>query len=394
MDNDDIDVPDAWDDDEADAYIEETVGQRIKAPVRETVETERKETKELGEEEPMILVNITKFTGGLVAWSEGELKYSKLYEGLMQRINENETSFTAITEDMWARDLAYHTTNRLWKEEATMLETLNVGDFFAVVAYPAVLGGFLVREMWRKIKEMTEWRSVNIIKCVYLARTNRSLIYKHSMALSIEFLAMEQHILGPTAKKMLQEEDQEDADRQRVYERAIERKYEHEINRNIITNFQHQLKVLEGVDVNANTEKIQELVDEDQQQDDQQQQDDDEEDQEDQEEEEEEEENEEGNQEEYIDEADGEGDEDSRQHQDDYYDEEEEEEEDPDLIPPKPRMNVLEQVMAMIFSKLTEVDDKETHFKSLNDIQHLIKEAWIEEFGSLPPSCIWREDMS
>eukprot|EP01132_Coremiostelium_polycephalum_P004185 gene4185-5236_t len=445
---------------EIEASLSSTTPQKIISTT--TTDSNNKPNSTDYEEEPLILINFTKWSNGKIFWNreKKQLENKELFEKMVDRLQQQPSStalsstpidggskdnnhhedtsiFSTMTADLMERELAFHTTSKLWKDDTERLEKKYPGAFFSSVSYPMVLGGFDVDSMWKKIKERTEWKSVNILKCIYLAKTNRPLLYKHNMALALEFLALEQKLLGPTAKKMKEEEDLEDEKLMKLHQEKMQRKYESEINKGIISNLQNQIYMQEGIKgleiLNNNTtiqnhQRQQQLQQQQQQQYEEQDSNDD---------------DEEVDSEpissrksttttnsspyESDDEADNE-----REDEDDGRDDDEEEtditkdgkirrtlnnneeldnnilmgvnveeqeeqpptnEEDEDS-PPQPSLNVLDKIIAMVFSKITiDNDNVDFHYKMLARLHESIKESWIEEFGCLPPNCLWREDM-
>ncbi|GAM27948.1 hypothetical protein SAMD00019534_111240 [Acytostelium subglobosum LB1] len=467
--DDDIPVPESWDDDDdaTQLYLQQQIDRRMaslsiqqqqnnnaKQSTTTTITTTNIQTpaSQQEPEEPLILINFTKFTDGHVVWNkvENKLDGGRLFKMLVQKIKESQQSFEIVTDDLWQRGLAFHSTTRTWTDDIRTLERLHSGDFFSMIAYPVVAGGFLVSEMWRKVKERTEWRSVNFLKCIYLAKCNRSLMYKHRMALALEFMAIEQKVLGRTAQRMLDEEALEHEAQVKAYERALFQRHEKEITKRIITSLQKSIGSNEGI--NLNDDRVfnpqQHWLDQDNDNEEEEEYDNDDNENYDQEEgdydgeegdydgddeqaapqeqdkdvnvdvdkdkdvdKDDEAEDDQDQDDEYLDEADNEDDGPSikvthsaLKYKDDN-DNEEDEDNDNDnekdneidktpLEPPKAIMNVLDQVMAMIFSSLTIVDDEQTHFRTLDRLQQSVRDNWKEEFGCLPPTCIWRDDMS
>lgn len=60
----------------------------------------------------------------------------------------------------------------------------------------------------------------------------------------------------------------------------------------------------------------------------------------------------------------------------------------------EPEMNVLDKIIAVIFARQIQWNSSsEEHWKQLAALHERIREKWIEEFGSLPPNSIWRENL-
>jgi len=384
------------------------------------------------EDEPLLLINFTKWSSGKIKWNNEtkSIDNQSLYDRLLDKLDNDETVFTEMTDDLLERELAFHSTTTQWKSDIKLLENKYKGDFFSSVSYPTFLGGFLVESIWSKVKEKTKWSSVNILKCLYLAKTNRSLLYKHSMALALEFMAMEQDLLGPTAKKLKQEEELEEQAIMKSYQERVQKHYEQEINEGIIKNLQNQIFNSEGIkNVPQEQEQQQqqqvEQVDEEEQDEEEQDEDDNMQDDEDEEDNEDDyneneqddnndadDENDESNTEssiieDDIDDADNELDDEDKSRKNKKKSIEEKRireienekaiklKQRNQLEPPPQLQNILDKIIAMIFIKLfvPHNQDKAKHFQQLSVIQESIKDKWIEEFGCLPPNCLWREDI-
>ncbi|KYQ93317.1 hypothetical protein DLAC_05985 [Tieghemostelium lacteum] len=368
------------------------------------------------DEMPLVLVNFTK-------WSNGKIRFNpevqfidghELFVGLLKTLND-ESIFTRMCDDLFERDMAFHTTNFQWKTDIKTLESKYRGDFFQVLSYPRYMGAFLTSEMWKKIKEKTQWKCVNILKCIYLAKTNRTLAYKHNMAMSIELLALEQSILGQTALRMLEEEQQERERQMKEYQERVQKKYEEENNNRILQSLSDQIFKAEGVVLPFAHQQVEEERDDNEENEDEEYNEEDEENEVEENEVEENEENEvsnhsddEGSYHSEDEEADNELEFSDQRKKYQKIQKEEQEIKEIEQIkkkkedeakkleePPKPIMNILDQVIAMIFSKILIENDneKQQHFQTLHRMQQLIKETWVEELGCLPPNCIWRDSM-
>jgi hypothetical protein len=57
------------------------------------------------------------------------------------------------------------------------------------------------------------------------------------------------------------------------------------------------------------------------------------------------------------------------------------------------RMNILDRIIAMIFSRITQYKEEKEHWNQLALMHEKIRGKWEEEFGSLPPNSIWRESI-
>ncbi|KAN0000942.1 hypothetical protein ACTFIZ_001397 [Dictyostelium cf. discoideum] len=436
-----------------DKKIKEFIKNEIKKGGEEINKDEEKEIEqEQDEEEPLLLINFTKWSYNKIKYiGGGKIENQDLFDRLLNKLNSEEQFFITMTDDLLERELAFHTTNKQWRDDIKQLEQQYKGDYFSLLSYPPMLGGFLLESIWSKIKERTEWKSVNILKCIYLAKTNRSLLYKHNMALAIEFMALEQKLLGPTAKRLKDEEDLEYKIKLRQYEEIMQKRYENEINEGIIKNLQQVIYTNEGISNNLNrinNSKINEInddynggggSDDDDDDDDENYSGSDNDDRSycstcdgsgsDYNNNNNDDENNENNnndddddrmieeiegddttstsfQQSDDDEADNELDEeDNRKNKKEKLIEErkikeieaerihKENEKRKIEAPPPPVLNILDKIIAMIFSKLTIVQsNKESHYQMLKRLESSIKETWIEEFGCLPPNCLWREE--
>ncbi|KAN0041827.1 hypothetical protein ACTFIV_004377 [Dictyostelium citrinum] len=432
---------------QSDLKIKEFIKNEIKKGGEEINKDEEieREQQQNEEEEPLLLVNFTKWSYNKIRYiGGGKIENQDLFDRLLNKLNSEEPFFITMTDDLLERELAFHTTNKQWKDDIKHLEQQYKGDYFSLLSYPPMLGGFLLESIWSKIKERTEWKSVNILKCIYLAKTNRSLLYKHNMALAIEFMALEQKLLGPTAKRLKDEEDLEYKIKLRQYEEMMQKRYENEINEGIIKNLQQVIYTNEGISNNLeriNNSKINEINDDYNNNEDYDDDDDDgsycstcdghnsgsDYDNNDYDENNDNNNNNNNNnndedrmieeiegddtttstsfQQSDDDEADNELDEeDNRKKKKEKLIEErkikeieaerihKENEKKKFETPPPPVLNILDKIIAMIFSKLTIQSNKEFHYQMLKRLESSIKETWIEEFGCLPPNCLWREE--
>ncbi|KAK5580658.1 hypothetical protein RB653_000681 [Dictyostelium firmibasis] len=419
-----------------DIKIKEFIKNEIKKGGEEIVYNEGgEENGEEEEEEPLLLINFTKWSYNKIKYmGGGKIENQDLFDRLVNKLNSEEEFFITMTDDLLERELAFHTTNKQWREDIKQLERQYQGDYFSLLSYPPTLGGFLLENIWSKIKEGTEWKSVNILKCIYLAKTNRSLLYKHNMALAIEFMALEQKLLGPTAKRLKDEEDLEYNIQLRQYEELMQKRYENEINEGIIKNLQQVVYTNEGISNNLdriNSSKINEINDDynnnedsgeysdgdgsycstcdgrdsDSDYDDGNDENNGGDDRMIEEPEEDDTTTSTSFQQSDDDEADNElDDEDNRKKKKEKLIEErkikeieaerihKENEKKKIETPPPPTLNILDKIIAMIFSKLTVQSNKESHYQTLKRLESSIKETWIEEFGCLPPNCLWREE--
>ncbi|KAM9955861.1 hypothetical protein ACTFIW_002067 [Dictyostelium discoideum] len=424
----------------------------IKNEIKKGGEEQEQDNEDNEEEEPLLLINFTKWSYNKIKYiGGGKIENQDLFDRLLNKLNSEEPFFITMTDDLLERELAFHTTNKQWRDDIKQLEQQYKGDYFSLLSYPPMLGGFLLESIWSKIKERTEWRSVNILKCIYLAKTNRSLLYKHNMALAIEFMALEQKLLGPTAKRLKDEEDLEYKIKLRQYEEIMQKRYENEINEGIIKNLQQVIYTNEGISNNLNrinNNKINEINDDynnnnnnnNDNNENYSGSDNDDDDgsycstcdgsggsdyDNDENNDENNNNNNNNNDEDRMieeiegddttstsfqqsddDEADNELDEeDNRKNKKEKLIEErkikeieaerihKENEKRKIEAPPPPVLNILDKIIAMIFSKLTIVQsNKESHYQMLNRLESSIKETWIEEFGCLPPNCLWREE--
>ncbi|KAM9977162.1 hypothetical protein ACTFIR_011018 [Dictyostelium discoideum] len=418
----------------------------IKNEIKKGGEEQEQDNEDNEEEEPLLLINFTKWSYNKIKYiGGGKIENQDLFDRLLNKLNSEEPFFITMTDDLLERELAFHTTNKQWRDDIKQLEQQYKGDYFSLLSYPPMLGGFLLESIWSKIKERTEWKSVNILKCIYLAKTNRSLLYKHNMALAIEFMALEQKLLGPTAKRLKDEEDLEYKIKLRQYEEIMQKRYENEINEGIIKNLQQVIYTNEGISNNLNrinNNKINEINDDYNNNNNNNENysgsDNDDDDGSycstcdgsggsdyDNDENNDENNNNNNNDEDRMieeiegddttstsfqqsddDEADNELDEeDNRKNKKEKLIEErkikeieaerihKENEKRKIEAPPPPVLNILDKIIAMIFSKLTIVQsNKESHYQMLNRLESSIKETWIEEFGCLPPNCLWREE--
>eukprot|EP01112_Ceratiomyxa_fruticulosa_P010641 TRINITY_DN2823_c0_g1_i1.p1 TRINITY_DN2823_c0_g1~~TRINITY_DN2823_c0_g1_i1.p1 ORF type:complete len:328 (+),score=75.84 TRINITY_DN2823_c0_g1_i1:204-1187(+) len=172
----------------------------------ENAPQKEKELNATAQSEPLLLVNFTRLSQGEITFiaETNEISNPSLLEQYKEIIHQD---FENKCESFFSLGLAWHSDSSTWMKDIAKIEKEYPNDYISPMGYPFLVNGVQAENMWREILAPTKWKSVNILKCVYLPRANRGLVYKRDMALALQNLALEQEILGVTALKMRAQED-------------------------------------------------------------------------------------------------------------------------------------------------------------------------------------------
>lgn len=110
--------------------------------------------------------------------------------------------FTIMSEKLFAKDAAFHSTERRWQDELRQMKRQSPSEVFICLPYPEELDGVPTRELWETVLgpdsargllnrsgQRSSWESVGALRH-YLAECRRDLLWKSQLATEIERLAL------------------------------------------------------------------------------------------------------------------------------------------------------------------------------------------------------------
>lgn len=193
--------------------------------INEEVEVEDEEK----EEEPLLLINVSKWSNNRFIVSEESRDWIPIidenddlqtyFETNLQDLFLPSTLFEQKLEPLFDSRTFFHTTSRKWKKHIQILENrsrreytnkngenINVYDYFTTVQYPSTLRGLPTQKVWKETIKESNFEVINTIK-KELLKTSKSLSWKNEISFHLENMATEQALLGKTlSMRMLKQE--------------------------------------------------------------------------------------------------------------------------------------------------------------------------------------------
>ncbi|TMW65079.1 hypothetical protein Poli38472_009246 [Pythium oligandrum] len=160
---------------------------------------EEADLNELADDFPVLIVDLTRLrdvhfradgeSGGHVVTIDTEEEVRAFYQTVKATLHEH---FTQMTEVLFDQELCFHST---YGAQRLMLESLHRAyptHVFALVDYPTELAGLELHEYLHVLSNPTRWPSVNYLKDC-LRRCSRDLEWKFEIAIELERLAAQEH---------------------------------------------------------------------------------------------------------------------------------------------------------------------------------------------------------
>ena len=147
-------------------------------------------------EEPLLLVNWTRLSGGAITGPPWDTPAGQLARAEKERLQDAIwDDFEGASENMFSSGMAMHTTSHTWRQDIEAFQAVYDDDFLGTLSYPphGRGGDGSVAASWAQAARTLPWPSVTALKRVVLA-CGRPLTWKLLMCMEIENLAIKQKL--------------------------------------------------------------------------------------------------------------------------------------------------------------------------------------------------------
>ncbi len=152
----------------------------------------------INENEPLLIINWTKATGGKIRRGSS----STNYQGLTTEEEKAKNDFVDLLvsdfenncEVFFDKKFCYHSDSSVWDQVVIKLRTMDETEeeYWGVISYPESIGSSSVKELWNRIHQPTKWGSVNALKKA-IGSCSRGMVWKVVIVQEIERMAQELH---------------------------------------------------------------------------------------------------------------------------------------------------------------------------------------------------------
>ncbi|KJE94207.1 hypothetical protein CAOG_004885 [Capsaspora owczarzaki ATCC 30864] len=152
------------------------------------------------ESEPLLLINWTKLSDGLLVKPDSSASTSRLESQNSIKdalVSELWESFENSCEQLFASNTAQHTTSVSWVDDLDIVQLRHPDDLIGTLGYPTALGAGRVttRDAWQFVNTPAKWSAATALRQV-VAQCSRPLSWKMMICLEIDNLAATHEIMN------------------------------------------------------------------------------------------------------------------------------------------------------------------------------------------------------